>query len=178
MNRAELISQIENYQSEHAEEMEMKGRFLDLLLIENCFERSLAIGHITASAWVVNPAGDEVLLLHHRKLDRWLQPGGHADGDEDVIRVAQKELEEETGLEDVILLQEGIFDLDIHSIPARKSDPEHEHFDIRFAFVAKYPDRIKKNEESHDLAWIPLDQLESYVGGERSILRMRDKMFA
>ncbi|WP_245816826.1 MULTISPECIES: NUDIX hydrolase [Reichenbachiella] len=148
---------------------------MDLLSFDNCFERSLSFGHITASAWVLNPNRDAVMLLHHKKLDRWLQPGGHADGDEDVVRVAQKELSEETGLTQVKLLKDGIFDLDIHAIPARKADLAHEHYDVRFVFVALQPDEMKKNEESNDLAWIPLEQLDDYVAGEASILRMLEK---
>lgn len=176
MNRAALIAQIEAYYSSYEEEMRYKRRFLDLLSFDNCFERSLEWGHITASAWVLNPAGDQVLMMHHAKLDRWLQPGGHADGNEDVVEVAQKELEEETGLKDVVLFQPRIFDIDIHAIPERKGVPAHEHFDVRFAFVAKYPDKISKNHESTDLSWISLDNLESFVGQEASILRMRDKV--
>ncbi|PIB34395.1 hypothetical protein BFP72_02630 [Reichenbachiella sp. 5M10] len=178
MNREKLVAEIISYDSTHVEELEYKRRFLDLLFHVDCFERSLSHGHITASAWVLHPEEESVVLLHHKKLNRWLQPGGHADGDEDVVRVALKELEEETGLTDVDWLREGIFDLDIHRIPARKADPAHEHYDVRFAFVARQPDQLLKNEESNELAWIPLTELESYVDGEASILRMRDKSLA
>ncbi|UXP32511.1 NUDIX hydrolase [Reichenbachiella agarivorans] len=175
MNRQALISEIENYQSKYPEEMIYRGRFLDLLSYDDCFERSLLFGHITASAWVLNPSKDAVVLMHHKKLDRWLQPGGHTDGDEDVVRVARKELEEETGLRNVLLLHDGIFDLDIHPIPARKEVPAHEHYDVRFVFVTLTPDELTKNEESNQLAWIPLTDISSYVANEISIMRMVEK---
>ncbi|MGL1889129.1 MAG: NUDIX hydrolase [Reichenbachiella sp.] len=175
LTRKELLSEIEKYTSIYQEEMKCKSRFLDLLSFVNCFERSLEHGHITASAWVINPEDQTVLLLHHKKLDRWLQPGGHADGEEDVLAVAKKELEEETGLSDYHLLYEGIFDLDIHRIPARKSDSAHEHYDVRFLFTTDQPDQIAKNHESNDLKWIPLNDIERYCESEESLMRMRDK---
>ncbi len=90
----------------------------------DCFERSCQVGHITGSAWIVNRAGDRVLLTHHRKLGRWLQPGGHSDGDPDTLEVALREAREESGL-DVRALDEAIFDLDVHLIPARGHEPAH-----------------------------------------------------
>lgn len=175
MNREWLRSAIEQYQTQYAEEENYKSRFLDLLFFDNCFERSLLAGHITASAWVLTPDYKQVALLHHKKLDRWLQPGGHADGDENVERVARKELEEETGVSDVSLIGSSFFDIDIHKIPARKEVPEHEHFDIRFAFVANNPDQLKKNEESNEVAWIAIDELEQFVGNDTSVIRMKKK---
>ncbi len=108
----------------------------------DCFDRSLLIGHITGSAWIVSPDRQQTLLIHHRKLDRWLQPGGHADGDPDVAAVALREAQEETGLTSLRLVnpvgathpeqEVAIFDVDIHPIPARADVPEHLHYDIRF----------------------------------------------
>jgi len=175
MNREWLQSEIEAYQTTYPEEEKYKGRFLDLLFFDNCFERSLLSGHITVSAWVLTPDYKQVALLHHKKLDRWLQPGGHADGDEDVQRVARKELEEETGITDITLITDSFFDIDIHQIPERKGVPKHDHYDIRFAFVANHPDQLKKNEESNEVAWIDIDSLEKYVGDDASVLRMKEK---
>jgi 8-oxo-dGTP pyrophosphatase MutT (NUDIX family) len=97
-------------------------------------------GHFTASAFVLSPARDALLLIHHSKLHRWLQPGGHVDaGDPDVLFAAQREVEEEVGLVDLSPAEPGagLFDADVHRIPARRAEPEHEHFDLRFAFVAQ-----------------------------------------
>ncbi|MBC7980842.1 MAG: NUDIX hydrolase [Armatimonadetes bacterium] len=132
------------------------------------------MGHITGSAWVVNADGSEVLLTHHRKLDRWLQLGGHADGDCDTLSVAIKEAEEESGLRDFTPLGSGIFDLDIHPIPARKNDPGHLHYDVRYVLRANGSLSFTVSEESHDLCWIAIDQV-STLTSESSMMRMVDK---
>lgn len=174
MTKADLISQIENYLPFDQTENEMSKRMLDFIeQHDDCFERSLLIGHITASAWIINETDQQVLLLHHKKLDKWLQPGGHCDGEEDVFAVAQKEVLEETGI-DVGAQKEQIFDLDIHTIPERKGIPSHEHFDVRFKFVLKHRVDFIQNEESNGLAWIPLESIEELTA-EPSIIRMAKK---
>ena len=80
----------------------------------NCFERWLEQGHVTGSAWIVDETREHALLLHHRKLDRWFQPGGHADGQSNILQVALKEAEEETGLTDFEVVSPAIFDIDVH----------------------------------------------------------------
>jgi len=175
LNRSDLVKALNAYDSSYEEEMKCKSRFLDLLSYDNCFERSLTFGHITASAWVLDVEHQKVLMLHHKKLDKWLQPGGHADGNEDVLAVARQELEEETGLKEVYLLDEEIFDLDIHHIPARKTDAEHEHYDVRFVFSTKYPESIVKNHESNDLKWVALADVAEYSQREPSVMRMVEK---
>lgn len=140
----------------------------------DAFLRSCRIGHFTGSAWIVDPANEHVLLTHHRKLDRWLQPGGHADGETDLAAVALREADEETGLTDLRLVTPSIFDLDRHVIPARTSEPEHFHYDVRFLIRAEGDRRFTVSEESHDLAWVPFGELENYGVGE-SILRMARK---
>jgi ADP-ribose pyrophosphatase YjhB (NUDIX family) len=101
----------------------------------DCCERTLAEGHFTGSAWLVSADGERVLLTHHRKLGRWLQLGGHADGEGDLAAVALREAEEESGLSR-LLVEPEIFDLDRHLIPARGSEPAHWHYDVRF--LAEY----------------------------------------
>lgn len=113
--------------------------------------------------------------MHHRKLDKWLQPGGHADREEDLINVSRKEAAEETGLTKLTLLSNSIFDLDIHRIPERKGIRAHDHYDVRFLFSTDPNSKIQGNHESNALKWIRLDELESYVGKDPSIIRMRDK---
>ncbi|MEP2024265.1 MAG: NUDIX hydrolase [Reichenbachiella sp.] len=175
MNRSSLRAAIKEYKTSYVDERMYMSRFLDLLFFDNCFERSLQSGHITASAWVLTPDHKQVALLHHKKLNRWLQPGGHADGDENVHRVALKELEEETGISEVQLIGNSFFDLDIHTIPSHKEVPEHEHFDIRFAFIANNPTQLKKNNESNEVAWIAIGNLEEFVGNDASVIRMKEK---
>lgn len=137
----------------------------------DCAYRELLIGHLTGSAWIVNPALTRVLLTHHRKLGKWLQLGGHADGDLDLAAVAMREAEEESGRKNLKLLDPAIFDLDIHLIPARGVEPEHWHYDLRFLIGADDTEAFTISSESKDLAWIDLDQV-SEMNGEESIQRM------
>lgn len=136
-----------------------------------CFERSCEEGHLTGSAWIVTPARSHVLLCHHAKLDRWLQLGGHADGDPDLAAVARKEAEEESGLRGLRAISPEIFDVDCHRIPARKTDPEHWHFDLRFLFEADLDEPLVVSAESRALAWVLLSQVAHY-SREASLARM------
>ena len=174
-DRRALVAELEAYQSEYPEELAFRDRFLDLLSFNNCFTRDLLSGHITGSAWIVNEAYTHAFMTHHAKLNKWLQPGGHADGDEQVGRVALKEALEETGMEGLQLHSRQIFDLDIHTIPERKGVPEHEHFDIRYLIVTSQGTPFKISDESNELAWMSLDDMEAATGGNKSILRMVEK---
>ena len=176
MNKEKLIQSISKYKILTKEDEVVKNRFLNFInTYPNCFERSLEIGHITASAFIVDKKNEKILLLHHKKLNKWLQPGGHCDGEENVLKVAKKEVFEETGLI-VNSLENNIFDLDIHTIPTNKSISQHEHFDIRFIFEVDSTSQIIKNEESNQLSWVSAKELEDYTN-ENSILRMRRKAF-
>jgi len=139
-----------------------------------CFERTTLAGHITASAWVTDPSDTRVVLMLHRKLARWLQPGGHADGDSDLERVARKEVREETGLDSLTLTSAGIFDIDIHQIPAQAQIPQHLHYDVRFAFRALQPEKFAGNDESLEITWTPISAL-SAANVDDSVLRMKRK---
>ncbi len=138
----------------------------------DCFERTCRVGHITGSAWLVDSEGERALLTHHRKLGRWLQLGGHSDGDPDPLAVALREAREESGLA-VRALDEAIFDLDVHRIPARGPEAAHLHYDVRFLLVAG-SDRLRKNDESHALQWVPVNGVRTR-SGEESVLRMARK---
>ncbi|MEM6916235.1 MAG: NUDIX hydrolase [Verrucomicrobiota bacterium] len=143
----------------------------------DCFERSLEVGHITGSAWIVDSAGKRTLLTHHRKLNLWLQPGGHADGNANVLAVALQEGLEETGLGALEPVTTEILDIDIHGIPERKGEPSHFHYDVRFLLRQDGEDSYTVSEESHDLAWVPMEDLEEYTE-EWSMRRMRKKALA
>jgi 8-oxo-dGTP pyrophosphatase MutT (NUDIX family) len=115
-----------------------------------------APGHVTASVFIVEPASNSVLLHHHRRLDRWLQMGGHIEDDEHPEIAALREGREESGLGDLELFG-GIFDLDVHAIPAGKGEPDHHHFDVRYVARTWSPEAIvMASEESKELAWVPL----------------------
>ena len=141
------------------------------------FERDHAVGHFTGSAWLVSADGDRVLLMHHRKLGLWLQPGGHADGDADLARVALREAQEETGVAD-LHVEDGIFDLDRHRIAARGNEPEHWHYDVRYVVRAGADERFTISEESHALAWRPVAEVAVDESLDASLRRMARKWLA
>lgn len=167
----------------------------------NAFERSNATGHFTGSCWLVSADGARVLLMHHRKLDRWLQPGGHADGDTDLARVALREAQEETGVID-LRVEDGIFDIDRHRItghipvarpdgpaspfafalgersPARGDEAEHWHYDVRYVVRAGADDRFVVNEESQALAWRSVVDVAADASLDASLRRMARKWLA
>ncbi len=175
MHRQPLLHALDQYHRRYPDEAVVVERFVQFVRSHtDCFERSLQLGHITGSAWVVNAPGTHVLLTHHRKLNIWVQLGGHADGDADVCRVAWRETEEESGLSQIASVTDAIFDVDIHAIPARGDEPEHFHYDVRYAFRATGSDRFTVSEESHDLAWIPVGELSAYTD-EASMHRMANK---
>lgn len=175
MHRNKLIELLEDYQQRFPNEKAICSEFLDFVKSnENCFDRELEIGHITASAFLLNPSKDKILLTHHKKLNMWLQPGGHADGESDVHNVAFSEAEEESGLPDLQILDQSILDIDIHDIPARKTEPAHKHYDLRLIIHSPNSEDYIVSDESHDLAWADLAKLEKWTT-EHSILRMRDK---
>ncbi|MGM9509972.1 NUDIX hydrolase [Larkinella sp. GY13] len=140
----------------------------------DCFERHLTIGHVTGSAWIVSPDRRQVVLLHHAKLDRWFQPGGHADGDPDLLGVALREAEEETGLQNIKVVSPAIFDIDIHTIPARVSEPEHLHYDIRFLLEATTDQPFVQTVETKGVRWVNVAEVEKLTT-EKSIIRMNAK---
>lgn len=141
------------------------------------FERRHLAGHVTASAFVVSADGQRALLLHHAKLGRWLQPGGHADGDIDLAGVALREAEEETGLR-ALAVEGRIFDLDRHAIPARGSDPEHLHWDVRYVLRCSDDEAPKINSESKAFAWRRIDELAADGTLDPSIRRMAARWIA
>lgn len=148
---------------------------LALAAHDDCRSRSHFVpGHFTASSFVLAP-DDALLLIYHSKLERWLQPGGHVDPtDIDLEAAARRELREEAGLVDVELLTPAPFDLDVHTIPARKSEPEHAHFDVRFLFRAPSRD-IQAGSDALDARWVPLHAVRE-VESDASVMRAVRKL--
>lgn len=171
MHRNVLLDLLHAHPPFDATETAHRENFLNFVAEHpDCFERTLAMGHVTGSAWITDPTCERVLLMHHRKLDRWLQPGGHADGDPDVRAVAFREATEETGLT-VNVAQEELFDVDIHRIPANARETAHFHYDVRFWFTANPAQPLLVNPEAKALMWVPLAEVGWY-NPEQSISRM------
>lgn len=176
MNRNDLIKNLIAYQTPYPDEKKFIYDFLALLNDEaNCFKRTLKTGHITGSSWIVNKSRDKALLTHHKKLNRWLQPGGHADGEENVLAVSTREAKEESGLSTLKLVSRLIFDIDIHLIPANAGEERHYHYDIRYLFEADDQETLIVSNESKQLKWIPFPALSTYTHHNQSIMRMAEK---
>ncbi|MDF7798730.1 NUDIX hydrolase [Pontiellaceae bacterium B1224] len=175
MHRNNLLQKLHAYRTQCPHETEAADRLIAFVESNpDCFERSLEIGHITGSAWVVNKAGTHVLLTHHKKLNMWLQLGGHADGNCDILDAALREAIEESGFQSLETVSTEIFDIDIHLIPKRKTEPAHYHHDVRFIFQCLENEDYVVSDESHDLAWVEIQALEDYTN-EESMLRMAKK---
>jgi 8-oxo-dGTP pyrophosphatase MutT (NUDIX family) len=137
----------------------------------NCFLRSCAPGHLTGSAWIVSPDRKRTLLTHHHKLDKWLQLGGHADGEADLLAVALREAREESGLTRLRAVGAAPFDVDRHWIPAHKGEPGHYHHDVRFMIEADPDESLVISNESKDLAWVEVVRVTS-LNPEESMARI------
>jgi len=173
-----LARQLAQYQAAWPAETAVVERFRACLRRgAQAFGRSGGDGHFTGSAWLVSADGAAVLLTHHRKLGRWLQLGGHADGDLDLGRVALREAEEESGLSE-LRLEPGILDLDCHLIPARGAEPAHYHYDVRFVVRATCAGAFTVSAESHALAWRDIHDLQQDPATEESLRCMAVKYLA
>jgi 8-oxo-dGTP pyrophosphatase MutT (NUDIX family) len=175
LSRAGLVRELQAYLPADARERAMVAVFITFVRVQpQCFERSLPIGHVTASAWILDETTTYALLTHHRKLGRWLQLGGHADGDDDVRRVALREAREESGLAAIRFADSAIYDVDVHDIPGRPTEPAHKHYDVRFAFIADRGTPLIVSAESHELAWLPVAELDA-PGVDESVRRLARK---
>lgn len=165
------------YASADAAQVEARARMLELIARRplDAHRRSSLDGHLTASALVVDARRERALLTHHRKLGRWLQLGGHCDGDANLAHVALREAIEESGIADLAVLPTPI-DLDIHPIPARPGEPEHLHYDTRFVVLAPPGARFAVGDESHDLAWVAPEELDALTT-DASVRRLFERVF-
>jgi 8-oxo-dGTP pyrophosphatase MutT (NUDIX family) len=176
MHRKILLDLLDKHSPIDENELKMRNETIEFVKTnEDCFNRELFIGHVTGSAWIVNDARTHVLLTHHRKLNQWFQPGGHCDGEPDVLKVALKEANEETGLKNLNVVDGEVYDVDVHLIPERKGIPAHYHYDIRFLIEGDMNEQLIITEESNDLAWVSLEKIAERNDSE-SIMRMMRKI--
>ena len=179
MHRRPLLALLARYLERHPDEAEVVARIRALVDTRaDCFERTCLPGHVTGSAWVVSEDRSRCLLTLHKKLGRWLQLGGHADGEPRIERVVLREVREESGMRTLDLRRpDGVLvplDVDVHTIPAHGGEPPHEHHDVRFLVVAGSGQELVRSDESTDLRWFEMQGLERVVG-EESVLRMARK---
>jgi 8-oxo-dGTP pyrophosphatase MutT (NUDIX family) len=159
LGRQNLIDELNHYNTTD-DEKSFIPRFLDLLKSNRCFYRDhFDPGHITASAILLNKDGDQILMNHHKSLNKWLNFGGHCDGEEDVLAVAIRETMEESGITAFKPLSPNIIDIDIHDIPAndKKSEPAHAHFDIRYVMQMTGDQNPVLSDESNALQWMTIE---------------------
>jgi len=177
--RDELLASLRRHQPADTLEKQHTDATIALVAAGNgAFSRAhFAPGHVTASAFIVDRAAGRLLLHHHRRLNRWLQMGGHVEEDESTLAAALREGAEESGLRDLALIGDGIFDIDVHAIPAGKGEPDHHHFDVRYVFATNEPSSIARDAaESNDLAWIALGEaivLMNEEASSRAIRKLR-----
>jgi len=179
LHRKPLLELLERYLARHPDERVAVDHVRQFVRANpDCFLRSCLDGHITASAWILSHDHSSFLLTHHAKLGRWLQLGGHADGDPDPAAVALREAREESGMEALRLVDAGgmalPFDVDVHLISARGAEPAHLHHDLRYLLVAGPDQALRVSHESHDLGWFPRTRAREVLEGE-SLLRMARK---
>jgi 8-oxo-dGTP pyrophosphatase MutT (NUDIX family) len=171
MTRPEsLLSELQAYVPTDETEERHRRKMVNLLTIGGeAFSREhFAPGHFTASCYIVDESG-RLLLHHHRRLDRWLQMGGHVEPGESTSATALREGMEESGLADLRLVGQSIFDLDIHGIPAAKGEPDHDHYDVRYLAHTASPEAIMIDRaESNELAWVTLERAAELMPGPES----------
>jgi 8-oxo-dGTP pyrophosphatase MutT (NUDIX family) len=161
MRLQNLVEMLERHRGADAAEETHRRRMLELAGSpgDPFYRKHFVPGHFTASAFILSPDRSSLLLIYHSKLHRWLQPGGHVEpGDADILAAAGREIVEEVGMAAPPLAVEGVFDVDIHPIPARKDEPEHEHFDVRFLFQAPAVD-VTAGSDATECRWVPLEEV-------------------
>lgn len=158
-----LIESVKKYEPMNEQERLDKIIILEHLLnTEDVFTRDNQTAHMTASAWVVNKTRDKVLMVHHNIYNSWSWLGGHADGDTDLLHVALKEVEEESGLTEIHPLSENIFSLETLTVDGHERRgvyvPSHLHLNITYLIEASEADSLEiKHDENSDVSWFKLD---------------------
>ncbi|MDR1609752.1 MAG: NUDIX hydrolase [Holosporales bacterium] len=171
-----ILNLLNNYVPNDLIEQEDKCKMLNFLSREpNCFERNCEEGHFTASCWIENVYGTAVLLTHHKKFNAWLQLGGHADGDSNLLRVSLKEAFEESGFS-VEPVNENIFDVGVHFIPPYEDVYQHYHYDVKFHLRAIKDEPFVVSDESYDLKWVyEEDQLPDNIEVKRMFRKWKSR---
>ena len=168
-----LYKEISNYQPFDEREKLDKEVMLDFIKNNShVLERKNRIGHFTTSAWIVNKDKTKVLMIHHNIYNSWAWVGGHADGCDDLLFVIKKEIKEETGINDVKLLSDGIYGLNVVTVDNHvrrgKIVSSHLHFDVEYLFMADDSVHLQiKKDENSGVKWVNLDEVNNYTTEEK-----------
>lgn len=177
MDEFQLLDHLNLYVRFEDDEKEMRDQMIEFIKTDpNCFENTNPHGHITASAWIYDSETQMLGLVHHKKFNKWLQTGGHSDGNPDTASQALREAQEEFGHDGLVLSSEYIFDVDVHQVPAdlKRDVPPHLHYDVRFLIYGNSSIPPHVSDESHEARWVALDEVEQ-LNNERSMMRMVEK---
>lgn len=181
---AELLQLIDEYMQRFPKESISANEFKDFVnrnLEKSVYSRQNFDGHFTASAFLVNRDKTQLLFLKHKKLNKWLQPGGHIDtSDTSILQAALREVEEETGLQrtDLQLIESDVFDLDAHAIPEnpKKDEPAHVHYDVRYLLeVTNESNLLVNQDEAEGIKWLEINELEKLKGFTRIVKKLNQK---
>ena len=177
MDRYDLLKELKAFKPYNTAEADSVSQTIQFIENEqDAFHRHLAKGHVCGSALLVGYDGAKVLLMYHKGLKRWVQFGGHADGNEDIFDVASRETDEECGINKFKLLSNGIADVDVHVIPDRpeRNEAEHLHYDIRYIFITDETEFKLGDKGVGALKWCDYEEAKGLVtGGEMH--RLLDK---
>ena len=169
-----LTEVVMRYQGRYGEDKEAAAILEFINSTDNLFGRDSQTGHITCGAWILDDTLSKVILVHHRTLQSWIQPGGHIEPMETPFEGAWREALEETGLDELIPFSKDLFNLSVHLFPPGKDGKTHFHYDFRYLFVASNTSRIHATDETDGVRWVPLDQIRDYTA-EATIVAMGEK---
>ena len=182
MNRQDLINQLQSYQSFNEQEEADRQVMLELLQTsDNIFYRTNLLAHFTASAWVVNKAHTHVLMAFHNIYQTYAWLGGHADGEEDLLSVALREVKEESGIQTVKPITEGIYSLETIEVNGHEKKgkyvPSHLHLNVTYLLEADETESLHiKQDENSAVSWFPIDQVLNVIDEPWMVERIYKKL--
>ncbi|MCD9623152.1 NUDIX hydrolase [Rhabdothermincola salaria] len=168
-----LVADLHRHEPADAGQARLRDQMLEFASANpDALHRSCAAGHFTGSALVLDPDSGRVLVLFHTKLRKWLQPGGHTDGEANLAATALREATEETGIDGLVVVAPPA-DLDIHEVRPPK-EAAHLHLDVRYLVLAPSGARAVGNHESEALRWVAPVDLPA-LGADEGLIRLAER---
>lgn len=166
-----IKNDIQSFKPSNEQEEKDKIQFLKFLEEDNILLRENKVAHVTVSAFVLNTSRDKVLMAYHNIYDSWAWLGGHADGNPDLLEVAKKEIQEESGLQKIKPMTSDVFSIEILTVDGHVKRGEyvssHLHLNVTYLFEGDDEASLRvKEDENSKVGWIPLDKLDNYVSEE------------